>query len=238
MLIFYIFLFFSIFCTVLLSYIFTSSSESSIINLIVIIAIESLTSKYELTLLESISICILHAFVICFGASYRYSSLLFNESKEILIETSKNVLIVYERKINNVMNQEVVCLFRSNKERQSKTIRIEMKYLSSKYRSKISQLFDHYSSNHMVLKEQTVQNTIQTQDSLIVDNSENNNNKKPELYNFIVNDYYNISFSLTNTVKKHGFKSIKSSVEFKIFPSIDFKTHIYSNINSNSKKNN
>jgi hypothetical protein len=205
------------------------------INLIVIIAIESLTSKYELTLFQSILICVLHAFVLCFGASYRYSSLLFNESKEILTDSSKNILIVYDRQIKNVLNQEIVCIFRSHTEKDSKTIRVEMKYLSSKYMTKISQLFDYYSFNHMCLKE-SQQNAVKNQDSLKVDN--NDYNKSPELYNFIVNDYYNISFSLTNTIKKHGFKSIKSSVEFRIFPSIDFKTHIYSNIKNNSKKTN
>jgi hypothetical protein len=221
------------------SYIFTSSSESSIINLIVIIAIESLTSKYELTLIQSILICVLHAFVVCFGASYRYSSLLFNESKEVLADSSRNILIVYNRKIDNVINQEFVCLFRSNKEKNSKTIRVEMKYLSPKYASKIGQLFEFYSSNHMSLKESQPQQNASQEDSLISQNNENNYNyKKPELYNFVVNDYYNIGFILTNTIKKHGFKSIKSWVEFRIFPSIDFKTHIYSNINNNPKKTN
>jgi hypothetical protein len=78
---------------------------------------------------------------------------------------------------NKEISQEYVGLFTSYNESKSKSIRIEINYLSSKYSLKISDIISYYSANHMSFKQ---------------DKPDESEIKMVLNYNFIINDIYNI----------------------------------------------
>lgn len=226
----------------LFSYIFGSSSQSSLLNLIVIIAIEYLNSNYFQNILLSTLCCVSLAFFICFGASFSYSSILSKEWSEALDELnsntdksnsslkSKKILFIYKRELNGATIKDYACLWWSKYDAHSKTIKVELKFLSSLYLNNIEDLLDHFVSNHMSLHE-TVEE--QTQASLLV-----NDNKKIEKYCVSVPDYYDLGHVLSNRLKKMKFKSKDSWVEFRLFPLIDFKINVFDSTEFKKEKSN
>lgn len=70
----------------LFSCIFGSSSQSSLLNLFIFVAIEYLNDKYFENLLVSCLFCISIAFILCFGSSFRYSQIITQEWSDWLEE--------------------------------------------------------------------------------------------------------------------------------------------------------
>ena len=227
----------------LFSYIFTCSSKSSLLNLATIIGVEYVHSNYEYNIVHSILYCVSITFVICFGSSLRYSSILSNEwvaflqgaspSSSSIKKIRKEILITYEKDISKA-NTEFVCLWTSNYNEETKMENIELKFLSSKYSSHLKDLVEYYVENHLILKEKSETSNLaaetmadsQVQSSQILDRTSEFEAKH---YTLLLPDYYDDGMVLTNMAKKIGFKNTDSWKEFNIFPLIDIKIHSYTN---------
>lgn len=203
-------------------YIFNSSSNSALLNLITMISIEILHNKYQFTIIASIFYCVSVAFVVLFAAGYRYSSIV---SKEYLnLSNSQkstglfDLICVYYTDSSD--RKELVCIWTSLLDHKTSKKTIELKFLSAKYASHLSNLTEFFASNQMKLK-----NAIQPAVGVETQMEE----QVVEYYTVLIPDYYDIGLILSNTVKKLGFTQISSWTEFILFPGINFKINTFSN---------
>ena len=115
----------------LFSYIFTCASKSALLNLVTIIGVEYVHSNYEYNIVYSIFYCVSITFVICFGASLRYSSILSREWLGIFenattTKKSSLILITYERADD--VQVEFVCMWTCGRDGKSKIENVELKF--------------------------------------------------------------------------------------------------------------
>lgn len=225
----------------LFSYIFGSASQSTILNLIIIIAIEYLNSKYFENIIFSLISCVGVAFVLCFGASFKYSSILSEEWSNLLqkIETdeiqkasykSKKILYIYNREIGSEKRKEIIGLWWCQYDSHTKSIKVQLKFLSASYSEFLNEIVNHFVTSNV---NGSVNEELDS--TLLTSNNQVQEEPKNEKYEFLVPDYYDNGLKFTNALRKLGFKKQDSWKEFKLFPSVDFKISLFNN--SDFKKN-
>jgi hypothetical protein len=199
----------------LFTHIFTTSSKSSLLNLLTIIGVEHLHSSHGHNIVAAILYCVSVTFVICFAASLRYSSLLSREWSESLLHPSSSHLIVYGD------HDEPICLWTLSQSRGGDQVEtIDLKFLSSKYSPRIVSLFEAYVKSAGLIVETRSGHQDQSSQSKVT----------MKTCDFIVSDYYDDDLVYSGLlVKSHGFKLKEEWKEFGIFPFIDLKTRVYTN---------
>lgn len=236
----------------LFSYIFACASKSALLNLLTIIGVEYVHSNYNYNIVYSILYCVSITFVICFGASLRYSSILSGEWLEFLnakkqsSPKSENIIITYEREDAQV---EFVCIWTCIHDSKRKCENLELKFLSSAFSKNLKELIEFFAENHLTLKEKqidatTVNTTNEETSSLLTEQKtieiKREEEFEPKKYNLFLPDYYDDELVFSKFVKSLGFKPKESWKEFNIFPLIDIKVNTYTNVPDlkNSKKTN
>lgn len=222
------------------SHIFSSSSQSSIISLVTIISVEYIHKNYEFTQIEAIFYCISVAFVICFGASLRYTHILNKEWLELLNSLEKkdqkngthkmtHILCVYDRLITTPSSDiskrtEFVCLWTIGKVDQNLKD-VNLRFLSSNHAINLKELVNHFVKTFLIHQEQ--QN----------EESQNNSGILPQTlkttrndnYDLLIPDYYDVGLVFSNTIRSFQFKVKETWKEFYVFPLVNFKVNKYSN---------
>ncbi|CAF0706264.1 unnamed protein product [Brachionus calyciflorus] len=230
----------------LFTYIFSSSSQSTVINLIAIIAIEYLNTNYFENIILSILTCVGVAFILCFGASFKYSSILTTEWSDIIQKISsseiqkashksKKILFVYNRELDGRKFKDNVCLWWCNYDSHNKTVRVELKFLSAAYSNFVAEIISNFILVHILGQ----QNEGDNESSLLTSNNQtpSTSSNKNDKFDILVPDYYDQSFVVTNALRKLGFKKQDSWKEFKLFPMVDFKISSFTNFDSKKIKN-
>lgn len=228
----------------LFSYIFGSASQSAILNLIIIIAIEYLNSKYFENIILSLISCVGVAFVLCFGASFKYSSILSDEWSNLLqkIETdeiqkashkSKKILFVYNREMGKETKKEIIGLWWCHYDSHTKSIRVQLKFFSAAYSEFLTDIVNHFVANFI-----NNSTNEDNESSLLTRNNQNQEETKNEKFEFLVPDYYDHGLVFSNALRKLGFKKQDSWKEFKLFPSVDFKISLFNNYDGKKIKTN
>ncbi|RNA02920.1 hypothetical protein BpHYR1_020801 [Brachionus plicatilis] len=209
----------------LFSYIFGSASQSAILNLIIIISIEYLNSKYFENIILSLVSCVGVAFVLCFGASFKYSSILSDEWSDLLqkLESediqnashkSKKILIVYNREIGEEKKKEVVGLWWCQYDSHTKSIKVQLKFLSASYSDFLTEIVNHFVTEYV-----DGPTNEEAEESSLLTNNDHVQGFKNEKFEFLVPDYYDHGLVFSNALRKLGFKKQESWKEFKLFPS-------------------
>ena len=227
----------------LFSYIFMCSSKSALLNLVTIIGVEYVHSNYEYNIVYSIFYCVSITFVICFGASLRYSSILSQEWLDFLNTAtsakkitsspkSEIILMTYEKEDSEL---EFVCMWVCDHDSKKKCENVELKFLSSTFAKNLKDLIEFYATNHLVLKEKAIDKAPSEEKSSLLDEQEpilieKDEQIEPKKYNLFLPDYYDDELVLSKFVKSIGFKGKESWKEFNIFPLIDVKVNAYTNV--------
>ena len=232
------------------SYIFTCSSKSSLLNLFTIIAVEYLHSTYEYNVVYAIFCCVCVTFVICFGASFRYASILSDEWLEFLENEktaakkqhqsgkSKNILLVYEKEEDTIPHaKEFVCLWTCKYDSESRISTVELKFLSAKFSKNLKDLIEFYAEKHLVLEQPATvpPTTTTTTENVSLLEEEHAIVVKAQNYKLILPEYYDEDLALTKCAKSKGFKNDATWKEFNIFPLIDVKISTYSNYSTDTR---
>lgn len=215
------------FHTDLFSYIFGSASQSSVINLFVIIAIEQLCSSYGFSIYKSMLYCVGVAFFILFGSSWSYMSLLYEDWNKYVEKLDAGD--VTNRKHAVLYGQDLVCLVDSNLNMQNKEISIEFKYLSAKYVNHVSDLVDYYVKNHVNLPKEENTDMDAAQPQVMAFGFIEN-------YSFIVPDYFDQNFSMSSTLRKYKFRRTEGWTEYNMFVWVGMEKSIYKNRSDKKKK--
>jgi hypothetical protein len=226
----------------LFSYIFTCASKSALLNLLTIIGVEHVHSNYGYNIVYSIVYCVSITFVICFGASLRYSSILSREWLDILknattTKKSSLILITYEREEDGAQG-EFVCMWTCSHDGKSKSENVDLKFLSSVYSRNLKELIEFFAEKHLALKDIVSESSSSTS-SILSDKEEVvvvkkageevEEKIKSKKYNLFLPDYYDDELVFSKHVKSMGFKSKECWKEFNIFPLIDIKVNAYTN---------
>lgn len=222
----------------LFSFIFNSSTNSSLLNLIIMISIELIHSKYGIDIPTSILYCISVAFVVMFGSSYRYSTVTSQECLEFfqnkkLSHIAKFVPVYYNR--GEELNKELVCVWTCLNESKDDSYKIELKFMSSVYSAFQKDIFDFYAINHLKLVKPDKKPTNEADENQIIQEEEED--FKIENYTLAIPDYYDTGLIFSNAVKKLGFKLVTSWTEFIFLPGISFKLSTFTNILMQDDKN-
>ena len=207
----------------LFSYIFNAGSNSSLINLVTIIGIEYIHNKYELSTPISILYCVSIAFVVIFGSSLRYSSVISKESLEFFETKNDLVDLINIYYTDSLENKELVCIWKSILDPKTTKRRLEIKFLSIKYATNLSDIIEYFSKNHMKLSSSETSIEGDTQEV--------------EYYSVVIPDYYDIGLVFSNKIKSLGFKKLSSWTEFIMFPTLHLKLSTYANLSKQEEKN-
>ena len=215
----------------LFNYIFNSSTNSSLLNFLTIIGIEFLSNTYKINIFRAILYCVSMTFVICFGSSYRYASLISNEWKQDTKmfdreENCKKIIFFYDRhgRANSEIdsrfddNKEFVCMWLIRFDPVSKISTVYLKYLSWNHSSNLSDII------HLFIEVYTNKMADQERDST---------------WQMRAPDYYDQGLVFTSTTKQRQLKSVDSHIEFTLFPGVHFRVNIFENhLKSQIKKEN
>jgi len=217
----------------LFSQIFSSSSQSSIISLVTIISVEYIHKNYEFTQIEAIFYCISVAFIVCFGASLRYTHILNKEWLEFLntVENQKttkntNILFVYDRLIaNSSKRTEFVCLWTIGKV-DNNLKDVNLRFLASNHAANIQHLVNHFTKTFLVHQEQAANEELFNGSDMLSPTLKTSKNEK---YDLLIPDYYAVGLVFSNTIRSFQFKVKESWKESYAFPLVYFKVNKYSN---------
>jgi hypothetical protein len=231
----------------LFNFIFSSASQSSLLNLVVIILIEYLANKFEINFFLSMLYCLSFAFVLCFVSSLNYASILSDEwlnennkqqpqfSDEKQAEEEENDFMknmsfltrdgrVLKKEII-MYKGEIISLLELKFDLSKQEICIEFRFIAAKYANRVGNLVKHVIAND-VHKDES-----ETSSGLIDSSSFKNS------FSFVVPDYYNINNEFTKALKRSGFSQTEKWTEFRLIPLIDFKKSLFTNNpNKNSTK--
>lgn len=198
----------------LFEYVFSAATNSSLFSFLTIIAIEYMQEKYNYSVLTSIIYCASIPFFICFGSSYRYSSVvcgewleMFKPNEEVNVpnKRSKQILMWYNKSENE--EKDSICLWSTLYDTQTRITTVELKFASAAYTNNLGEIIDIFFLKYVDL------------------NSENSN----EFYDIIVPDYYNVGQLFAARMKRLKLPNIESWTEFILFPMINFSVNIFSN---------
>jgi hypothetical protein len=206
--------------TDLFNFIFGAASQSSLLNLVVIISIEYFNTKFKLGLALSIFYVVGLAFLLCFISSFRYMSLVAKKSStnECGSRTnSRKYLIMYD-------GLDFVCFIRTTVDLNLPELSVELENFSAKYSNKIGEIVEFYAKNYC------------NEAGTLVQDEEHDRMVVVDRFKFTFPDYYDPNYELTNMLRKLGYKKERSWVEFRVLPLCNLNSNVFTNSQSLNKK--
>ena len=215
----------------LFNYIFNAATNSSLLNFLTIIGIEFLCNTYKINIVQAILYCVSITFVICFGSSYRYASVISTEWQQDnkmfdREENCKKIIFFYDRhgRVNSQIdtrfddNKEFVCMWLIRFDSASNISTVYLKYLAWNHSSNLSDIIN------LFIEIYTKKMADQESDST---------------WQICAPDYYDQGLLFTNSAKQRNLKSVNSHTEFNLFPGVHFRVNIFENhLKSQIKKEN
>jgi hypothetical protein len=202
----------------LFNFVFSSALQSSFLSLVVIIAIEYFSTKYELGLVLSIFYCVGLAFVLCFISTFRYMALIANKSNSNGNESKKlkKYVIMYD-------NVAFVCLVRATVDLALPELSVEFENMSAKYANQIGKVVEFYAKNNC------------KETDTFVEDENSNKMVVMDRFKFIFPDYYDLNNEFTSAMRTLGYKKDESWAEFRILPLCNLNVNVFTNFQSMNK---
>lgn len=209
----------------LFDFIFNAATHSFFLSFATMIGIEYVQSTYQYGVIVSILYCASLPFIVCFGSSYRYSSIVCEDWLEMFepkqnrshtfSKKSGQTLVFYNKSKQQVTGEEVsteiarefVCLWSSLYDVKTKVTTIELKFMSSAFADNLNEIVYYYLCRHVDMSSDTTN----------------------EYFDFVIADFYNTGSAFSNQVKKSKLQKLESWTEFILMPMINFSVSIYSN---------
>jgi hypothetical protein len=206
--------------TDLFSFIFSAASQSTFLNLAVILAIEHVSTKLNFGLGLAMLYCLGLAFVLCFISSFKYMSLLLLDEPE----TEKNCdkvkkhVIMYD-------TVDFVCVVETKRVVGTPLpeLSVEFKNVSAKYASHVGRVAEYYAKEWCKEGETYAE---EGKTLLVVDR-----------FRFVFPDYYDLNYQLSNALRASGYSKLESWTEFRILPLCELGVNVFANFKSQKLKN-